>query len=58
MARVVDGRYAGWEESDYGNLADPGWTAVAYDMNHMPGTTPLPQWSMLLSVTPLSQAGP
>jgi predicted membrane-bound mannosyltransferase len=35
------GRYAGWEESDYGNLAmiqgvlDGGF--LHYDMNHMPG---------------------
>ena len=35
------GRYAGWEESDYGNLAmiqgvlDGGF--MHYDMNHMPG---------------------
>ncbi len=37
----LTGRYAGWEESDYGNLAmvrgvlDGGF--LHYDMNHMPG---------------------
>ena len=37
----LSGRFAGWEESDYGNLAmiqgvlDGGF--LHYDMNHMPG---------------------